>query len=662
MPYRLFFSLPNATRSPSATRSIVAFFVLALLSLVLSTPSCFASTWEETNQAGTIKLIVATQAVGDLTALDAGFAFDLKPGWKIYWRLPGDAGYPPKATWNGSTNISPPEIEWPAPGRFVEAGLQSIGYHDHVVLPLTIAVTVPGSAVHLAAQVDYLACAKVCVPLNADFEIDLPAGAATPSAFADTLKQARTRLPTTFAQATWAIDQVEMYPDGPHDTLRVRITGQTPFAHPDLFIEDGSGAPFAIPDVVLDNGDTRATLTVAKLDAALRGKPLILTLVDGGKSAQATVTPALVATPAPTTSHSTLLPMLAIAFLGGLILNLMPCVLPILSLKILAIIRLGGAERAHARSAFLASSAGIIVSFIGLAILLIGLKLAGHTVGWGWNFQHPLFLAVMIAVLTLFAANLWGLFHIPLPAFLGGLAMDDQGRPVGGHGLAGHFLSGLFATLLATPCSAPFLGTAIGFALGNGPQEILLIFTTMGLGLATPFLTLSAFPHLATRLPRPGAWMVYVTKALAVALAATAVWLGLILFGQLWGHSALSASDSTIPWTRFEQTKIAQAVATDKVVFIDITADWCISCKVNKLTVIERGDVAARLKSADMVNMEGDWTLPNDDIAHYLESFGRYGIPFNAVYGPKAPNGIALSELPSSVEILDAIAKAKGGH
>lgn len=625
--------------------------------MLLPPSSLAAPAAQDENEAGKISLIVASDGVGGRTTLDAGLAFDLKPDWKIYWRLPGDAGYPPKAVWTGSTNIAPPEIQWPVPSRFVEAGLQSIGYHGRVVLPLSIAVADPGQPVHLAAQVEYLACAKICVPLSATLILDVPAGPATPSIHADLLAQARARLPLPADQAGWTIDHAELVPDGPTDALRVTVGSQSAVTHPDVFVEDGSNAPFAIPSVTLDRDGKRATLVVPKVDPGLRGKPLTLTVADGNRGTEVTLTPAIAPPPAPVAA---LLPMIAIAFLGGLILNLMPCVLPILSLKVLSVIRMGGAEKDHARSAFLASSAGILASFVGLAVLLIALKAAGHTVGWGLHFQQPVFLAVMMAILALFAANLWGLFHIPLPTFLGGLAMDDQGRPMGGHGLTGHFLSGLFATLLATPCSAPFLGTAIGFALGNGPREILTIFATMGLGLATPFLTLAVMPHWATRLPRPGLWMVYVTKGLGLALAGTALWLGVILTGELWGGSiGQVTTDSHISWTRFDQAAIDRAVQSGKVVFVDVTADWCISCKVNKVAVIDRGDVAARLRQPDVVAMEADWTRPNDDIAHYLESFGRYGIPFNAVYGPKAPQGIALSELPGPGEILDAIAKAK---
>ena len=650
----LSFSAPNATRRFAAALSLAA----ALLSFPSSGQSSPTPSSQDENEAGKIQLISATDGIGGRTTLDVGLEFELKPGWKIYWRMPGDAGYPPQASWTGSTNVTAPEIQWPVPGRFVEAGLQSVGYHDRIILPLAVAITDPAQSVHLQTKVDYLACAKLCVPMTANLVLDVPTGPATPpSIYAPLLAQARERLPQASGHADWTIDHAELVPDGATDLLRVTASGKTAFTHPDLFVEDGSNAPFAIPTVKLQDDGKRAVLGIAKLSASLRGKPLTLTLTEGERGIETTLTPALAPPP---TAGAGLLSMIAVAFLGGLILNLMPCVLPILSLKVLAVIRMGGAEKAHARSAFLSSSAGILSSFLALAGLLIGLKAAGHTIGWGLHFQHPAFLAVMMVILVLFAANLWGLFHIPLPSFLGGLAMDAHGKPLGGHGPLGHFLSGLFATLLATPCSAPFLGTAIGFALGNGPKEILVIFTTMGLGLATPFLALAVMPHWATRLPKPGLWMVYVTRGMGLALAGTALWLGVLLSAEMFGQmGTAAAADSQIPWTPFDQAKIDAAVKSGKVVFVDVTADWCISCKVNKVAVIERGAVAARLQKPDVVDMVADWTLPNDDIAHYLESFGRYGIPFNAVYGPQAPQGIALSELPGSDEILSAIAKAK---
>ncbi|HLO77012.1 MAG TPA: thioredoxin family protein, partial [Magnetospirillum sp.] len=315
-----------------------------------------------------------------------------------------------------------------------------------------------------------------------------------------------------------------------------------------------------------------------------------------------------------------------------------------------------GAARGHVRAAFLASAAGIVASFLALAGAAVAVKAAGQAVGWGIQFQQPGFLAVMIALLLAFAANLWGAFEIRLPSAL----MNVGPSGVAHHTLLGHFLSGAFATLLATPCSAPFLGTAVGFALARGAGEIAAIFAALGLGMSVPYLAVALWPDLARRLPKPGAWMVTVKKVMGVALAATALWLGSVLAAQTGLTTAAppAAGKTDIAWKSFDLTAVRQAVAEGKVVFVDVTADWCITCKVNKAAVVDRGAVAARLTGGGVVPMRADWTRPDDGIARYLASFDRFGIPFNAVYGPGAPDGIALSELLTEAEVLAALDKA----
>jgi suppressor for copper-sensitivity B len=393
----------------------------------------------------------------------------------------------------------------------------------------------------------------------------------------------------------------------------------------------------------------------------------------------------------------------------------------VLSLKLLSAIGFAGAAPARVRLGFLASAAGILASFLALAGALVALKAAGATIGWGIQFQQPLFLVFMTVLVTLFAANLWGLFEVPLPRAvadaLGGTgpgAGDDSGGEAGGGSLAGHFATGAFATLLATPCSAPFLGTAVGFALARGPVEIVSVFLALGIGLALPYLLVAAAPGLARLLPRPGRWMLTLRRLLGLALALTAAWLLGVLATQegavaalavgaamvaatlalgllrrpLGGIAALAlallsfgapllpdarpsgaaaaAADlgSDIAWVPFDRAAIAAEVAAGRTVFVDVTADWCITCQVNKSLVIHRGAVAERLSGAAgrgggaVVAMRADWTRPDPAIAAYLADHGRYGIPFNRVYGPGAPDGIALPELLTEAAVLDALERA----
>ena len=405
--------------------------------------------------------------------------------------------------------------------------------------------------------------------------------------------------------------------------------------------------------------------------------------------------------------------ILALALLGGLILNLMPCVLPVLSIKLLSVIGHGGGEARHVRAGFMASSAGILVSFMALASAAVALKQAGLSVGWGIQFQQPVFLIAMALVVTLFACNLWDMFQIRLPGRIS-TAAATAGQ---GHSLAGHFATGAFATLLATPCSAPFLGTAIGFALSRGAVEIFAVFIALGIGLALPYLAVAAVPRLATWLPKPGRWIVTVRRILGLALVATALWLLSVLMtqaglraavmaflllallpvvlglikqpprlrhGAVWAVVAMlavlsavapiagpaplasgvgsGAGAGKINWLPFDPASIGREVAAGNTVFVDVTADWCLTCKVNKALVLERGEVLARLGAAGIVPMQADWTRPDPAIAAFLQRFSRYGIPFDAVFGPAAPEGHVLPELLTTDSVLTAIDAVSGGR
>ncbi len=669
------------------------------------------------NPSGSVRLIAASLAVGSKTSLTAGLEFHLKPGWHIYWRTAGDAGYPPRLDWTASDNIGTPVPSWPIPKRFVTGTLQDYGYDGHIVLPLTVPVRHPGQPARLDAAVDYLACSNICVPMRAHLTLTLPAGPAAPSPFFHDISRFESLVPGSGARVGMRVVSVKAVGPGAKAALQVVVAADPPLVHPDLFVEAPDNATFLKPSVRLEDGGKRAVLTAPLVkDSGLKslaGTAMTVTVADGDRAMQAKVTPVAapsaglgaggVGTAATSLSWWA---MLATALLGGLILNLMPCVLPVLSIKVLGAIGHGGAERGHVRASFLASAAGIVVSFLALAGLAIGLKEAGRAVGWGIQFQEPGFITAMAVLLALFAANLWGFYEIPMPSWL---VSSRPGR-VSHHTLLGHFLSGALATLLATPCSAPFLGTAIGFALARGPLDIAAIFAALGVGMSAPFLAVAVWPGAATRLPRPGPWMVVLKKVLGVALAGTALWLltvlsaqtgllvavlsGLLLVAALavlavrlrhpsrlaGGAAAVLAAlalvaplvmgvapkgapaplgdGGGIPWVPFDRAAIAGDVARGKVVFVDVGADWCITCQVNKKAVIEQGAVARRLARPGIVPMMADWTRPNAAIARYLASYDKFGIPFSAVYGPSAPEGIVLPELLTSQAVLDALDKA----
>jgi suppressor for copper-sensitivity B len=681
----------------SPLKRLAQLYILCLFALFGHSAWAAGSDWAKTEQ-GEVRLIAATRAVGDESTLRLGLHFRMKKDWKIYWRSPGDAGYPPKPDWQGSTNLAKTEIQWPIPIRFSVTGLETIGYEGEVVLPILAQLEKPGLPLAIKLNLDFLACEKICIPINLDLALNLPSGKAESTPEAHLIERFIARVPSPRTAHGLALLSSQIIGQGKAAFLRVEAQAEPPFQKPDIFVEGPETASFDAPKIKLSEGGKKALLSLSGqgIDGLLE-KKLTLTLADGERALESEATPAK---GQESGGAAFLLIMLATAFLGGLILNLMPCVLPVLSIKIIGLIGHSGAERREIRLGFLASAGGVVASFLGLAIIAIFLKSAGSAVGWGIQFQQPLFLSTMIILLTLFAANLWGFFEFHLPQWLGGMG-KGYGHP---HSPLGHFLSGVFATLLATPCSAPFLGTAVGFALSRGTLEILAIFLMLGLGMALPYIAIAIWPRLAMRLPRPGKWMLGLKIILGLALAGTAIWLIFVLAAQTgwqaglmafivlalaiiiiaWGKSwrwlvatplailaffaplllespqekASAKSDSAEIWHPFEPDRISALVAEGKTVLIDVTADWCITCKVNKALALDDARVVARLKKGDIVAMRADWTKPEPKIAAYLQSFSRYGIPFNAAYGPGAPDGLALPELLTPSLVLEYLDKA----
>lgn len=677
-----------------------------------------ASDWVRT-EAADVRLVSAVAGTTGRETAPLGLEFRLAEGWKVYWRSAGEVGYPPQIDWSGSGNLAGADTSYPLPQRFSSFGIEQFGYSDHVVYPIAARLAEPGQPLVLRAAVNALLCSEICVPLDAALSLNLPADEARPTPFTQMLERWSARVPSNLAGLGLEVTGVRATGDPASPILELDIVSTEPLQAPDVFAEGPAGLSFGKPRIIYgaDRRSAELHIPVGVAGAAgataapLSGVALTLTLVDGDRFAERPVTVGAAGSgTAGPADVGTWIVMLGTALLGGLILNLMPCVLPVLSLKLLSAVGYGGAGRGAVRRGFLASAAGIMTSFLLLAGGAAALQAAGVAVGWGIQFQQPLFLAAMAAVVVLFAANLWGLLEVALPRALAdlGARLPAEGRPGGASSMSSHFLTGAFATLLATPCSAPFVGTAIGFALAGGPVEILVVFAAMGLGLALPYLAVAAVPDLARALPRPGRWMIVLRRLLAVALAATAAWLLTVLAAQAGATAAMAvtaalalmvaaaallrrgmalpagglaaalalgiagtadrpaptpaapqASTASAAWRDFDRAGIDRLVSDGRVVLVDVTADWCLTCRVNKAAVLDRGPVAERL-AGDVVAMRADWTSPDPAIAEYLASFGRYGIPFNAVYGPGAPAGIALPELLTDTAVLAALRQAGG--
>ena len=693
-------------------RTLIFVSFACMLALV-NTAGAAESSWADAEIARA-RLIAAAPAVGTAETLDLGLEIALAPGWKTYWRSPGDAGVPPVLDWSDSENVAALELLWPAPQRFTLFGLDTFGYADEVIFPLILRPELPGAPVTLNARLTYMVCEEICVPLEAALSLSLPAGEALPAPNGYRIERWRARVPRDGEAVGLAIDEARLEGSVDQPRLVVAARSLVPFAAPDLIVEGPAGYLFRKAELSLDASGKEAAFVLPvvlgpQVNRPLEGAALQLTLVEGARAMAASLVPSGSLGPAAgavpvqlmQSDLGGLAAMLGLALLGGLILNLMPCVLPVLSLKLLAVVGQGGRARGAIRRGFLASAAGILVSFLALAAVLLALRAGGTGIGWGLQFQAPLFLAAMAVVMTLFAANLFGFFALPLP---GAAARLGEGRH---EGLWGHFLTGFLATLLATPCSAPFLGTAVGFALSHGTAEIIAIFIALGLGLALPYLAVALFPGLAQRLPRPGRWMFWLKLLLGLALLGTALWLLSVLWRQEGATTALSlglllaallvllgwrrraapalrrglavlslllalggialpvllpsrpaAAGAAEGWVAFDERSIPRLVAEGRTVFVDVTAEWCVTCLANKRLVLDRETIEGALAADDLVAMRADWTRPDPAIAAFLERFGRFGIPFNVVFGPGAPGGIPLPELLSEAAVLRALEEA----
>ena len=711
----------------TATSILFAILLTIVSGVFISPASAASSDWNVTDHTR-VRLISASDTIGKNKTITLGLQFELNKNWKVYWRSAGDAGYPPSIDWTGSSNIKNAVMHWPIPERFSILGFETLGYKKEVVFPLTINLENPDDDLSIKANVDYLACAELCIPYEAKLEIFIPKGdigdAAKASPEAHIISRYDARVPKSAEASGIGIKSAEIKYNNDDGILIVTATSRNSFNNPDLFVEGPDELSFSKPLSWIDANGAMAVLEVPVSGLSALKKPiteteLTLTLSDAGgaRGAEFAVVPinatadTLVVSDlmAPELNGGTsLVVILGLALLGGLILNLMPCVLPVLSIKLMGAISHGGADRKIVRFSFIASAAGIIFSFLLLAGVLVALKSAGAAIGWGIQFQQPWFLIAMALVISVFAANMWGFFEVNLPGSISeiGAATTHQ------HGLGGHFLTGAFATLLATPCSAPFLGTAVGFALARGAGDIFMVFAALGIGLATPYIAVALWPGLATRMPKPGRWMVILRRVMGFALAATALWLVsiiavqvnamtawlvgailLVVVGVFWLHHrmgrrfgrlewvavavlavlALLAPDGTRQngysdndtselsgiWQPFDRAAIPALVRSGKTVFVDVTAEWCITCQINKAVSLSKGRALARLKGENVIAMQADWTRPSDEISDYLATFGRYGIPFNAVYGPGAPNGFALPELLSQQIVIDALDRAK---
>jgi len=635
------------------------------------------------NPHASVRLRAQTQTPGETRLL---LDVALEKGWKTYWRSPGEGGVAPAINWHQPVDAL---WHWPTPERFDVAGITTQGYRGDVSFPLILRGQVPDT---LSGVLTLSTCSNVCVLTDYPFSLDLTAST---GGFDYDYSRAMGTLPLSSGlTSTLSASYVP-------GKLTVTAQRDAGWPQPSLFIDSMDDVDFGKPSFTVRGDSLVASVPVTDSwgEAApdLSGKNLSLVLADSGQ-AQASSLVIGRGTQAPAFSLGWVIVM---ALAGGLILNVMPCVLPVLAMKLGTLVQSERQARGQIRRQFIASVAGIVMSFLALALMMTVLRLGNQALGWGIQFQNPWFIAAMTLVMVLFSASLLGLFEFRLPSSASTFLATR-----GGSGLAGHFWQGAFATLLATPCTAPFLGTAVSVALAAPLPLLWGIFLAMGVGMSLPWLLVAAWPGLAQRLPRPGRWMNVVRVALGLMMLGSSLWLlsllvvhigalpvitlGVIVILTLllvtarryrWqtalraGALAIvvaaaaafvaypndeNARRDRVNWQPLSEQAIAQALADNKRVFVDVTADWCVTCKANKYNVLLRSDVQEALSAPDVVALRGDWSRPSASISQFLTARGSAAVPFNQIYGPGLPQGHVLPALLSREAVLSTLSDAKG--
>ena len=628
----------------------------------------------------TVDLVAEPTPIISGKTVTLALRFNPVPGWHIYWENPGDSGLPPSVTWKLPSGWTAGPLQFPFPEKILLPPLVSYGYEQETLLLTTF--TIPDyekipTSFPIEADVEWLVCKETCLPGKAHLNLTLPTQPKPNIDLQGLFDDVRKYLPTSI----------------PH----IPITAKTEGADLQLIVEpitqvgslnffpDGDFLDEFKPSKIetLSSGNIQLTLHLkerAKLPPSLQG---VLVAENPWDTSGHRALAISVALKSPFSSTSRLPLTLLFAFLGGLILNVMPCVFPILSLKALHLVQIASESRAAARREGIAFSFGVLFSLLALAGLLIILRASGQSLGWGFQLQSPPVVWLLLALLLALSLNLLGVFEFQ--SLLGGLATKKKSQ-----GWAGAFASGLLAVAVASPCTAPFMGVALAAAFALPPHTTLLIFSLLAFGFALPVLLFSFFPTLLSFLPKPGAWMNTFKKILSIPMLAAVLWLawvayrlsgssatlpallgtfalylGLLLYGRSqhsfppsptlrWGGLALVLLGAVIPATALKtastklvshhpdrlpwsEEEVTRQIAQGRTVFIDFTAAWCLTCQVNERVTLSNPDVQAAFRSKNIAFLVADWTRRDPAITSALQKYGREGVPTYVILRP-TPN------------------------
>lgn len=648
----------------------------------------------------------------------AALELTMADGWHTYWRNPSEPGGPgtrTKLMWKLPAGISAGEIQWPVPAQLTEPAGTTHVYEGKVLLliPLQIASNAPSGDVEINARATWLECQHECVPGRAELSVRFKVGSSdTPSPDGNAIAAAAKLLPTKLSDPSKVIARWE---DGEEvESRRVTIEWTTGAKTADFYAYEGDNSEVLAKSELLassGNGVMRLRKVVNRPEKGWPDRLVGILVAEPNTSERRGFEVDLPIRPAAGGTESVepfsfaaLLPMLGAALLGGLILNIMPCVLPVIALKVLGFVRQAGNHPKRVRQLGLVYGLGVLTSFLVLALVLLGVQAAGGDANWSTAFQNPIFRVVMCVLMVLVALNLFGVFEVTLSS--GTLTSATQ--IIAREGAQGAFFNGVLAAVLATPCTAPFLATAVAFAFTQPPLVLILVFLTVGLGLALPFVLLCWQPAWLKLMPKPGDWMVRFKTAMGFPIVGTAIWMfwftagrmgesGVLWFGLflvlvaaaawVWGEfgqraqkplaggiaalvlllggyfgllegmldwrTPLSQKKPKIEWQPWSRTAVAEAKTAGKPVLVDFTADNCANCKFNKARSLNIAPTIERLKAGGFVTLEGDFTDADPEIAAELKRFKRRGVPLVLVYskdGSKPPREMPTIFSPEEIQ------------
>jgi len=665
------------------------------------------------------ELLADTNAIIPGKPFTIGLLLRMAPGWHTYWAFSGDAGLPTELKWNLPSGWKVGEIQWPIPMKTIDPGdIETYGYENEVLLmqEITPPQKLDNSTVKLSAEANWLVCEKICIPGNATPQLELPVSTTSQQANSEVFARYRRWLPQNWpesnaAKANWSRIGRD---------LRLKVTSETLANHAalDLFPLPEQGVVVGHPTI--ESRNRNEVVFRIPIESSEKNLSSIAGLIVYSQHPNGEDRAAWRISAAPTVAATSGAPargiftFLLFGFLGGIILNLMPCVLPVISLKIFGFIQQAGQSRRKILRSGIAFTAGIFAWFVGLALLLVVLKGAGRDVTWGgFQFTNAYFVLTLSVIVLVFALNLFGVFEISLPQSMtrGLLSTAERKDDLGS------FFQGIFATVLATPCTAPFLGTALGFAFSQSAAVILAMFVAIAAGMSAPYLLLSAQPAWLRFLPKPGPWMLHVKQFMGFLLLATllfllyvlgaqrglegAIWAscfllvisvacwmkgafvlptasamkravvfglmlvlvigsGIYFIGDKFRSTTVGLADSRLrgDWKAFTPERLQAELDQGHSVFVDFTAAWCITCKFNEANVLESAEVRDAFQRHAIVKLKADWTNGDPTITKLLQQFGRPGVPLYVLYPGKNEEPIVFPEVLTKGMVLEKLQTA----